>query len=185
MPPMPLRFNTVRALFDTFPSAQKDVAVEPQDIEPTVLARSLAAGGKIDEAVSLCAYMLSRRDAVGWGCRSLRTLNGGDRTYSTPALKAAELWVEEATELRKAAARDVGAAGDDNEPSTWMARAAGWSGGNFGPKIPFPVPAHLNAVGVRVGVILALYRLRPAEKLDRGRACVEDAVRLAEGGRQA
>lgn len=180
---MALRFNTDRSLFETFPTARKDVDVEPRDIEPTALARSLVAEAKIDAAASLCAYMLNRRDAVAWGCRSLRLLNGTAPNWSTPPLAAAENWVKDTTELRQAAARDVGAAENDNEPSAWMARAAGWSSGNFSPAIPFPIPPHLTAVGVRIGLILALHRLRPAEKLERGRACVEDAIRLAEGGR--
>lgn len=181
---MPLRFNTDRALFDAFPTARRDVGVEPQDVEPTVLARILVAEGKIEAAASLCAYMLNRRDAVAWGCRSLRTLKGGHQTYSTPALQVAESWVNDTTELRQAAARDVGEAGNDNEPSTWMARAVGWSGGNFSPHIPVPVPSHLAAVGVRIGLILAITQLKPTEKLERGRLCVEDAIRLAQGGRQ-
>ena len=181
---MALRFNTDRSLFETFPTARKEVDVEPRDIEPTVLARNLVAEGRIEEAASLCAYMLRRRDAVSWGCRSLRVLTGHAPNWSTPALQAAELWVGETTDLRQSAAREVGAAGNDNEPTTWMARAAGWSGGNLGPSIPVPVPPHLAAVGVRIGLILALHRLKTAEKLERGRACVEDAIRIAEGGRQ-
>lgn len=181
---MAIRFNTDRSLFDTFPTARRDVGIEPRDVAPTALARSLAAEGRIDEATSLCAYMLNRRDAVAWGCGSLRVLNGGVQGYSTPALRAAESWVEQTTDLHQAAARDVGAGASDDEPSTWMARAAGWSGGSLGPKIPFPVPPHLAAVGVRIGLLLALHRLRPAERLDRGRACVENAVLLGEGERQ-
>jgi hypothetical protein len=181
---MPIRFNTDRSLFEAYPTARKDVDVEPRDIEPTALARTLVTSGKIDQAVSLCAYMLGRRDAVAWGCRSLRGLIGNAPNWSSSALQAAELWVADTTELRQDAARDAGAAGSDNEPTTWMARAAGWAGGTLGPQFPVPVPPHLTAVGVRIGLILALYKLKPAERLERGRSCVEDAIRIAEGGRQ-
>lgn len=179
---MPLRFNTDRALFEAFPTARKEVGVAPQDLDPPAVARDLVAGGKLYEAVTLCAYLLPRRDAIIWGCRSLRAFQSGSRSVTTPSLKAAEDWIDRSSEANQSAARQTGAAGDDNEPSTWMARAAGWSGGMLAPHLQTPVPPHLTAVGVSVGLKLGLHYLRPEERLARGRACVEDALRLAERG---
>jgi hypothetical protein len=179
---LPSRFNTDRALFEAFPSARKDVGVEPQDVDPIDLARELLARGKLNEAVSLCAYLLPRRSAVIWGCRSLRAIHDDIRGYATPSLRAAEEWITRSDDTRQAAARQTGAAADDNEPSTWMARAAGWCGGMLGPSVPIPVPPQLTAIGVRVGLIIALSQKPPAERLARGRATVEDALRMAEQG---
>ncbi len=179
---MPLRFNTDRSLFEAFPTARKDVGVEPQDLDPVTLARDLVSKGKLYEAVALCAYLLPRRDAVLWGCRSLRAIRADPRGMTTPSLKAAEDWVARSSEANQAVARDVGAAGSDDDPTTWMARATGWSGGTLGPTVPVATPAHLTAVGVSVGLKIALHHLRPEERLARGRACVEDALRLAEHG---
>ena len=179
---MPLRFNTDRALFEAFPTARKDVGIEPQDVDPVTLTRELLSKGKLYEAVALCAYLLPRRDAVIWGCRSLRKIQGDPRGMTTPCLKAAEDWIARSSEANQSAAREAGAAGGDDEPSTWMARATGWCGGMLGPNTPVPVPPHLTAVGVSIGLRIALHYLRPEERLARGRACVEDAIRLAEHG---
>ena len=179
---MPLRFNTDRALFVAFPTARIEVGVEPQDLDPPAVARELVTAGKLNEAVTLCAYLLSRRDAVVWGCRSLRKLQSDPRGMTTPCLKAAEDWIARSSEANQTAAREAGTAGSDDEASTWIARAAGWSGGMLGPYFPTPVPPHLTAVGVSVGLKLALHYLRPEERLARGRACVEDALRMAEQG---
>ena len=179
---MPLRFNTDRALFVAFPTARAEVGVAPRDLDPPTVAGELLGAGKVYEAVTLCAYLLSRRDAVIWGCRSLRKVQSDPRGVTTPCLKAAEDWIARSSEANQSAAREVGAAGSDEEPSTWMARGAGWSGGMLGPYFPVPVPPHLTAVGVSVGLKLALHYLRPEERLARGRACVEDALRLAEQG---
>ena len=179
---MPFRFNTDRALFVAFPTARTEVGIEPRDLDPPTVARELLVAGKLYEAVTLCAYLLSRRDAVVWGCRSLRIFQGDPSGMTTPCLKAAETWIERSSEANQSAAREAGAVGDDNEASTWMARAAGWSGGMLGPYLATPVPPHLTAVGVSVGLKLALHYLRPEERLARGRACVEDALRMAEHG---
>ena len=179
---MPLRFNTDRALFVAFPTARAEVGIEPRDLDPPTVARDLLVAGKLYEAVTLCAYLLSRRDAVVWGCSSLRKFHSDPRGIATPCLKAAEDWIARSSEANQSAAREAGAAGDDEEASSWMARAAGWSGGMLGPYFPVPVPPHLTAVGVSVGLKLALHYLRPEERLARGRACVEDALRMAEHG---
>ena len=179
---MPLRFNTDRALFEAFPTARKEVGAEPRDVDLTVAARDLVSAGKLYEAVTLCAYLLPRRDAIIWGCRSLRKCESDPRGMTTPSLKAAEDWIDRSSETNQSAARLTGATGSDDEPSTWMARAAGWSGGMLAPHLQTPVPPHLTAVGVSVGLKLALHYLRPEERLARGRACVEDALRMAEHG---
>lgn len=179
---MPLRFNTDRALFVAFPTARAEVGVEPKDLDPPSVARELVGAGKLNEAMTLCAYLLSRREAVVWGCRSLRSFQSDTRGMTTPCLKAAEDWIARSSEANQAAAREAGEAGSVDEASTWMARAAGWSGGMLGPYLPAPVPPHLTAVGVSVGLRLALHYLRPEDRLARGRACVEDALRLAEHG---
>lgn len=176
---MPVRFNTDRALFEAFPTARRDVGVEPQDRDPIELARELAAQSKLDQAASLCAYLLSRRDAVEWGCRSLRALHDDPRGFETPCLKAAEAWVGEADETRRDAARDAAAHANDDDPTTWLAKAAAWSGGSLVAPAAVPVPAHLTAVAVRVALSLALRRLSPDDRLFRGRACIDDAARLA------
>ena len=97
------------------------------------------------------------------------------------AIKVAEDWVHEPEEERRLAALELGVRGSSKLPSTYLALAAGWSGGrmNVGAEAPVPIPPHQTARVVRAAVLIAATRVDMAQKPDLLRRCVEDGIQLA------
>lgn len=181
-----MRFNTDRALFDAFPTARDHIGTGPLDVPPTVFVDGLVKASKFDEALSFCSYLLARREAVAWGCRCWRTRlveDAGPRAPS-PGLDAAEAWAEAPSDKRRLRAFDCWTAGDRQDPTTWFALATAWSGGSMIPSLPnSPAAApHLTATLVRVGLLLALYRVPAADRPDVARQWIGAGLHLAKMG---
>jgi hypothetical protein len=185
---VPVRFPTARSLFETFPEAALKAAEAPADAPSLAFLQNLAAAEKFEDAVTFCAYLLPRREAVWWACRSARALLGDGADDSAPgktSLLAAEAWVRNPDDEHREAALRIGSAGDVNDPMTWLAMAAGWAGGMFvsHPKNPVPVPQYMTARACRIAVLLLSARLpKEPERRARLRACIADGAGLAEAG---
>ena len=179
-----LRFATARDLFEHFPSASDRVRAQPTDELPSDFARRLASQGKLEDAVSFCAFLLPRREAVWWGCRSLSALLGSSAERGADCLRAAQAWAERPDEGRRLAAREVANRGDSDNPMTWLAFAAAWSGGSIvpSPHKPVPAPPYLTAHMTRIALLLGARLVRGPERSGRLRACVEDCIQISENG---
>jgi hypothetical protein len=180
-----VRFATARALFETFPKAVTNIAATPTDEPPLMFLQKLADTEKFEDAVSFCAYLLPRREAVWWACGSARTLLGDIPQSRAACLLAAEAWVYEPDDQRRQAALRLGMQGDSNDPLTWLALAAGWSGGMLSshPQMPAPVPPYMTARAARIAVQLSAHFARNKNELPAHlRACVGEGIRLAETG---
>ena len=66
------RFATAEAVFETFPELSEKISVKPSERPPLDFLRSLIGAGKLEDAVTFAAYVLPRREAVWWACRSDR-----------------------------------------------------------------------------------------------------------------
>jgi hypothetical protein len=177
-----LRFATVRDLYDAFPTALDDIGIAASDMPSLDFLRMLASMQVWDAAISFCAYLLPRREAVWWGCQSLRRM-----IHLTPPedemLAIAESWVREPEEHHRRAALACGYGGDTRLPATWMARAAGWSGGSIvAPRFGnVPAASEQTARAVRAGLMIALMRV-PNEYLDQVMApAITAGIELAAG----
>src|SRR5262249_58792319 len=86
-------------------------------------------------------------------------------------------------EHRKAAL-EIGPQSDSNEPLTWLALAAGWSGGLLAmfPNLPVPVPTYMTARAARIAVLLSAARVRKDQRSAHLQACVAAGMKLAETG---
>jgi hypothetical protein len=188
-----VRFATARDVFETFPMAGTLISSEATDELSVDYLRKLVAKGKIDDAVSFCAYLLPRREAVWWACRTVRTFLGDGPVPNAGCLQAAEAWVQEPDQAHQEAAQDVATRSDRNNPVTWLALAAAWSGGvvsiEGSPRIA--PPPQLTAHAVRVAILLTARQTippesaagqTPPERSPRLRACIEDGISLAENG---
>ncbi len=177
-----MRFNTDQALFDAFPSARDHVKTEPTGGSPAVFLKTLIERGTLEEAISFCAYLLPRREAVAWGCRCFRS---GLRDQATgPALLAAEAWAKSPSEVRRREAYALWDKGDKEEPANWLALGAAWSGGGVVPDLPnSPAAApHLTATMIRVALILLLHSTLKDSKPAVAREWVAIGSRIAEFG---
>jgi hypothetical protein len=178
-----LRFATARALFETFPSSVTRITAAPTDDSPLVFLNKLSANEQLNDAVTFCAYLLPRREAVWWACGSARSFLGDSVPTHADGLDAAEAWVHEPNEERRLIALDVGSRGDHNNALTWLALAAGWAGGTLhaNPKMPVPVPQYLTPRAARLAILLSANGVAPAERASRMRARIAEGMKLAEG----
>jgi hypothetical protein len=179
---MPLiRFATAQDVFDAFPTAHDDVDADPTDVASLSYLQSLADGGAFKNAIAFCAYLLPRREAVWWGCHCIRTLATKLTPDEIELLEAAESWVEVPEEDRRLTALELGMRSNHNWPSTWLALAAGWSGGNIilGIHATAQAPPHQTAKAVRAAVLTAISRLSPLDRINGMRTCINAGVRLA------
>ena len=174
-----LRFSTAREVFETFPSAGKVIATKPAAEHPLAFLRRLAQGPAPAEAIAFCAYVLPRREAVWWAAQSLRAMQP---VGSAPdeGLVAAEAWVRDPRDETRRAALALADAGDPARPGTWVAFAAGYSGGSMVEGHAVPCPPDLTAKMARIAVLTALGRLTGREHQAALRNCVEACIRLAD-----
>ncbi|HVV93443.1 MAG TPA: hypothetical protein VHD15_08500 [Hyphomicrobiales bacterium] len=180
-----LRFATLGDLYEAFPTAADDIGEAPADAQPLAFLQALAAAGSWDKAVSLCAYLLPRREAVWWGCQSLRRMIPL-APEEEDGLAWAEAWVREPEEGRRRAALRYGGEADSRLPSSWMALAAGWSGGSIVPPEVGVVPAapHQTARAVRAGLMIAMVRIASENLPAVMTPCLAEGAALAGGERR-
>lgn len=180
-----LRFFTAQEVFEAFPKAARDIEGVPRDDveQPLDFLARLLAGPTPADALSFCAYLLGRREAVWWACQIHRSLGPPVDRREEKALLIAEVWVREPEEHRRRAALAIGLDGDPALAGTWLALAAGGAGGTFtiDGKAGPPVPADMTAKAVRSAVLISLARLPMRERPARLPACIEMCKRLAQG----
>ena len=176
-----LRFETVRDVFDAFPIAQHELGLEPNDEPSLQFLQALVSRDELDKAVGFCAFLLPRREAVWWGCRSVKTLVPTRSAEEEQAIVVAEQWVREPEEEQRLAALELGVRASSKLPSTYLALAAGWSGGRMdvGAEAPVAIPSHQTARVVRAAVLIAACRVEMAQKPELLRLCLEDGIQIA------
>lgn len=179
-----LRFETAEDLYEAYPTARNDVGV-PATAQPSLkFVGGLAAAGAWKSALSFCAYLLPRLEAVDWGRQCLRRsgsevgLGPGDEAR----LAAAEAWARDPQERNRRRALELAERSDPREASTWIAYAAGRAGGQIAidDKHSVPTPHYATAQAVRVALILAAGALAPASRADLQRGWLEAALLLAQ-----
>jgi hypothetical protein len=179
-----VRFATADALFEAFPELSQKTGVKPNDQFPIDYIKGLTVAGKVEDAVTLCAYLLPRREAVWWACGCTRDLVGDIPQARVAGLVAAEAWVAEPDDEHRRAALEIGTAGDSNDPVTWLALAAGWAGGLLisNSKRQVAMPQHMTARAARVAVLIGALAVKRDHRADRLGLCVAEGITLAESG---
>lgn len=178
-----VRFNSVQDLFEAYPTAIKDVGEVEVGMRSLDFLRSLIDRRDWQHAISFCAYLLPRRAAVAWGCRSVRRMVERFDASEERAIGFAEAWAEEPGEATRGKALAIGNINDHNAPTTWLALAAGWSGGSVVPPEFDPIEAkpEQTARAVRVALFVALSRLTGDGKHRIMTTCLEDGIHFARG----
>lgn len=180
-----VRFATARSLFEAFPELSKKLAVAPTDEPSIAFVRRLSADKMLEDAVTFCAHLLPRREAVWWGCLSTRAFRHGDAMPGRlEGLLKAEAWVYEPTDQNRRAALEFGTASDSSDPLSWLALGAGWSGGMLvsNPKVSVPVPQYMTARAIRTAILLGARQISPVERPFRMQASIADGIKLVETG---
>jgi hypothetical protein len=178
-----LRFSTAKDLYDAFATAEDDVGRPAADVPSLEHLRMLGAERDWPGAISFCAYLLSRHDAVAWGCRALRRVLPITVAERDRALAFAEAWVELPQELQRRKALALGNQSDMRSATTWLALGAGWSGGNIVSAENGNVAAKAEQTprAIRAALLIALAQSPPASAEAIVTHWLEDGIRLASG----
>jgi Family of unknown function (DUF6931) len=178
-----VRFETPQALFEVFPEARTFIRVEPSEEPSLQFLRKLATNGKLEDAVTFCSYILRRRDAVWWACRSIRAFLGEPilAKFDQQPLALAEAWVQQPEEERRLAAQQAASRGDPDSPTTWVANSAAWAGGAYsvGNIAPIAPPQQLTAHAATVAILLCSRRIGMPKSGIILRACIAEGAELA------
>ena len=177
-----VRFSRSADVFEAFPMLARFAAPPPDDIDPLGDVRRRLATRRPLEAIALLAHTLPRREAVWWASRAVAALQGA--AGQDECARAAEAWVRAPDEPNRLQALALGLAAAQERPTTWLALAAGRSGGNVAPPDHPPAPAAPEACAqaVSAAVTLALVAREPREMLPWIAACVGGGIAFAEGG---
>jgi len=174
-----IKFETAQDLFVAFPTLQDDVEADSSELHPLDYTRWLASSDTPEDCLSFFAYLAPRREAVWWGCRCLHLLGTED---PAGALAAADAWVREPEEKQRVAALKIAEGTDTPDQTTWVAFAAGWSGGNIASTdqpSPVAAPPYLTAKAVRAAVLIAVSRAPFRDRRDRLERCLDEAIAVA------
>ena len=176
--PSRIRFATARSVFEAFPDLDYVTTRPADDIDPLDHTRALISSRQ-REAVLFLSCLLPRREAVWWAAQCVRALVGEDE-----ALRAAETWVRAPEDENRRAALSVANACDRRKPATWLAFAAGWSGGSVLAPDQKPVapPPGACAMAANAAIMMAVAAGDPRGVMRRMTACAEAGLRFASGG---
>lgn len=179
-----LRFQTASEVFETFPDMQDDMLAQASDVTPEEFIQQLEQGATPEDAITFCSYALDRRRAVWWGLECVKQMRTPVGREEEVATLTAEAWVREPEEHRRIAALRIGITGRRDLAATWVALAAGGSGGTLstdatpGP----PVPPQLCAKAVRTAILIALSDVPARERRPTLTKCLQlfrDLIRPA------
>ncbi|MEM8812105.1 MAG: hypothetical protein AAGF59_05760 [Pseudomonadota bacterium] len=183
-----LRFNTASEVFEAFPTAYEDITASPNADHPLRFLEGLLSSPVPEEAITFCAYMLPRREAVWWA-RQCVTYNGAELSAEEQDLVAiADAWVRDPDEENRVQALRAGMNARVKSAGAWVALAAGWSGGSMAldAEHPVPPPPHLTAKASNAAVLSALARVSTQQRAEYLSAFVDGGIKLvADNGQSA
>lgn len=174
------RFGTAREVFEAFPGAAATIGTQAADEPVASFLRTLLAGATPEDAVAFAAFALGRREAVWWAAQSVRLFARIAPGGEDMPLGIAEAWVRDPEDGRRREALRLGMAGDPRLATTWVALAAGWSGGNLAPTHHGHVPAgpEMTPKAVRTAILVALAQVSARERGASLTASIAAAAKL-------
>jgi hypothetical protein len=173
-----LRFNLAQDLFEAFPIIREDISAEPSEKPSLEYLSELLVSATPENAITFCAYLLPRREAVWWGHQCLSRIPEILLPVDSEHLQIAENWVRQPEEQERVIALNSAMEADPKTPGVWVALAAGWSGGSMVEEGMSPVspPPYLTAKAINAGILGALASL---DTLSRAKS-LKDFVEMGE-----
>ena len=157
---------------------------------PDELIDHLAREGKFLDALRLRAYLLTKREAVWWGCKCVtEELDEPLPTAQAAALEAACAWAEDPDESSRRLAEERAAKAKYSGVGATLALSAFWSDGSIAPEgNPEVRPDdRLTSQGVAAALISAAYLGSPNKApprihafLAKGKDIADQKIRLPE-----
>ena len=155
----------------------------PVDETPSLdFARRLLTSQRPAVAILYLAHVFPRREAVWWARQCVEAILGAGA--EDDALRAAEAWVRQPDEVNRRVALDVGRLADRAKATTWLALAAGQSGGSLAAPEQKPMPPQPSACAgaANAAIILAAVAQDARGILPWICACAEAGIRFADSG---
>jgi hypothetical protein len=148
------------------------------DMQEKTAVQTLLDAGETQDGLKLLARLLPKPYAVAWLCQCARDepLDVEDKAGAS----LAEAWLRDPSEDRRRAAFEFSNAGGYKTLGTWLAAAAGWSGGSLAPasqETPVPPAEHLTACAV-VAAVNMMASLVPDQFSVRRKAYISRAMAL-------
>ena len=167
-----LRFSSAQQVIDSFPSLVGELTLPTNGDEPFSYIDRLLKSQQQFQTLIFCAFLLPRKEAVQWLCRTIRSVPKPLAHKEEQLLKLAEDWVKSPTENARKAALNAGTDDLKDNAAAWAALAAGWSGGSLSSDAehPLPPPTHLTGLAVKLGfqVLLAHFpKMQNAEMIGK------------------
>jgi hypothetical protein len=174
------RFATAREMVAAFPFARYELQTPPTDQTPVEFIQSLAAAGNLRDAITCCAYLLSRREAVWWACRSVRASKNGLIPDEIEALAAAEAWAETPQEDLRLRALQLGGDEPSDSAAIWACRGAAFSGGIVSntPKGAVRASPEATARAARAAVLIAATTVARKARDKYFMSCIQQCLEL-------
>lgn len=148
------------------------------------LIAELAEQEKFLDALRLRAFLMTKREAVWWGCLCVRDeLDAPLNPPQSAAVKAASIWVGEPSEVHRRAAEQQAAAAKYSGFGATLALSAFWSGGSLAPpENPEVLPdERLTSQGVAAALISAAYSGEAAKAKPRIHAFLSKGKEISDG----
>ena len=133
------------------------------------------------DALRLVAYLLPKRETVGWGCLCLRHVLALQKDEPLPHVQvAAERWVSFPGEENRWAAKEAADKEDPRTPSGFLALAAFFAGPSMAPpKLQaVPPPDHVTSEMVAAAVVAAGVVQEPEKAKEKYAVFMQKALAL-------
>jgi predicted component of type VI protein secretion system len=149
---------------------------------PDDLIATLAEQEKFQDALRLRAHLLTKRQAVWWGCLCARELDAPLAAAQTAALRAAANWTAEPDEKHRRVAEQSAETAKFSGIGAMLALSAFWSDGSMAPEGNPDVPPdeRLTSQGVSAALISAAYHGDPTKATDRFHAFLAKGKDIAD-----
>ena len=179
---MRLRFTTALQVFEALPKAYDDIEQKPSEAHPLAFVQQLQNSKTPEDAIGFCAYLLPRREAVGWACQCIRSMTNNLDDEAQRLLGVAEGWFRSPQEENRQLALEAGMAAVSSGPAAWVALAAGFSGGSLvgEPNQPVPPAPYLTAQAVRAAVLTSLAMVPVKQRREQLVGAVQAVLRMIE-----
>lgn len=139
------------------------------------------------DAIRVLALALPKREAVWWGCLSVRdSLKPSSPPTDIAALNAAENWVYKPTEENRRANSAPAEATKFDTAAGWVAISAFWSGGSMTPPNTPVVPPTDDLTGKAVGgavLLAAVAAVEPEKIKEKYKKYLAQGIDIAKGGK--
>lgn len=150
-----IRYTTAMQVIEAFPEVAEDLGDVPGDVAPLDYVQQLIGEENTMTALMFTALALPKRDAVWWGCLTLRGMGVND-PLTAEGVRLAEAWCRHPEEEERRAA---GTFAEDNYfegAGPWIAFAAFTTSGSLAPAGLQAVPPSPEVSGKSVAMAIML-----------------------------